>query len=1279
VVSKIPWHSLGRFALIVVCLILVLAVVIVVLPIYLDVSAFRGPIQQALSGVAEAPVTIGGEIRLHPSPWPTLRISELEIAARDGDPVAPFARIDRAEIRISVIALLRNQLRLQRFLLSGAVFHARRPEGRGGNWPVWQESDVAIRELAGIEIEDVTLLLDDHQTVRTSLVVDRLTCDIAEDRPLDLKLRGTLEGLPLVIAGGGPTLAAPLSQASDFPLSLSLQLSDLQLNIEGSASREPTGTRFQFAFGASSDNLDFLRQLASTKIPRIGGFELSGELSNRNAALEATKLEGSIGSTSLFGRLALDLSDEIPELSGRLSLGELDLEPWLGSEKSTTESADVQLPITLLNRANANLKVTLKEITGPETKLEDLAAEIEIENARMRVPATLQVAGIPLSTEIEVQAEADPPSITARTATQDLSLHQLGQLFELPNGLEGHFDAVTLDLVSSGSTLETLEAALQIDVSADGVALAIMDEAGQDPVEIYFDEVRLTHQPRSPLTATAQGKLLEESFSIELETATLPDLLARESWPLQARVRGAGATLDLAGNLDLGAAGLDFDLDLSLAGDRLGDLGSWLGFPGESPLAYALQGHLSSTAGARSLKLEDSSVGNSQFSGELAWNTDDDDEPFRIDLHATTLDLGELRDPSASITDLDTQEDVIGIDIPILPNKTRFHDAEIELTVDRLLRKPVDLTAIEASLHILEGRLEPSPFSFAYDTQRFTGQVSLDLREEIPDFTLALQGSGEKLGGMLHREGFVEDFEVAAQKLDLRIDAAGATVREIIQSADLSARLVDVRWQVQPPELEGPVQIELEQVDLVGPKGQPIELTARGFVDEEPLTLRLVFREPAGGGEVRSHPLPFALTLGLAATEIDLDGEVQLPISRGEFAMNLDMHGASLATLANLVEIDLPDLGPYQLQGHLTLDSERIALEDLDLVLGESDLQGEVGYRRRAGRPTFTADLTSQLLRTQDILDITPSAESAADNAEVEERLEVPSSPGLTLERFNGFDAAIDLTAHRIITAGGEIDDLVIDVDLERGSLDVEMRRPQPESRDAELTARIRPSGPAIEAAVEASWDRQPYGLLADLLNPDSAGGEWGVDLDLTTRGASSDEWASNLSGHLYFADYPADLDATIFDLWGGGLVNSLLPVVQIGAESRVNCTVARFRVENGVLTPEPLIIDSTRSRVDGKGSIDLPGNSIELKLKPRPKQRNLINLATPITVSGPLKNPEVKISRGGLAVTFFRLSLWVYTVWRDIARQPLPADGSDVCLDPFATSKQRPADAVEQ
>ena len=122
----------------------------------------------------------------------------------------------------------------------------------------------------------------------------------------------------------------------------------------------------------------------------------------------------------------------------------------------------------------------------------------------------------------------------------------------------------------------------------------------------------------------------------------------------------------------------------------------------------------------------------------------------------------------------------------------------------------------------------------------------------------------------------------------------------------------------------------------------------------------------------------------------------------------------------------------------------------------------------------------------------------------------------------------------------------------------------------------------------------------------------------------------------------------------------------QLGDESRINCSVGRFDVAQGVMTPNPLIVDTTRSRISGKGSIDLSGNELQLRLKPRPKKRNLINLATPVSVTGPLNDPQVQVSKRGLAVTFFRLSLWVYTVWRDLARKPLPTDGHDICADPF-------------
>ena len=78
-----------------------------------------------------------------------------------------------------------------------------------------------------------------------------------------------------------------------------------------------------------------------------------------------------------------------------------------------------------------------------------------------------------------------------------------------------------------------------------------------------------------------------------------------------------------------------------------------------------------------------------------------------------------------------------------------------------------------------------------------------------------------------------------------------------------------------------------------------------------------------------------------------------------------------------------------------------------------------------------------------------------------------------------------------------------------------------------------------------------------------------------------------------------------------------------------------------------------------------MPNNHIKLRLNPRPKKRSLINLATPVKLRGPLTDPSIRFITSGIAVTAFRFSLWVYTVWVDILRKPLPTDGSDICLDP--------------
>lgn len=1266
--SKIPWYSIGRFALILLCLVVILALVVMVLPIYLDISAFRGPIEESLSGGFGAPVSLG-EIRLNPSLRPSLRVSQVAIGAPTGTDSPPLAEVDRLEVKLSLLALARGRLRLKRLVVSGAILHVHRLEGGGDNWSAWSEPAIELEELAGIEIENTTVLLEDHQTIQATLDIDRLTCDIGKDRPLDLHLRGSLEELPLEISAAGPTLAVPLSQASDFPLSIAMSLGDLQLNLDGSASREPGGTRLRSEFSASSENLDFLRRLRQAQIPWVGGFELRGVLSNRDAALAIQGLDGSLGDTRAFGDLAFDFPAERPRVTGRLSLGRLDLGPWLAPTAGKTRGGHEPLPLALLNVVDAHLEVSVQEIAGLETPIEEVAAKVDLEEGLLRLPITLEADGIPLSTMLEIDAAEEVPRVVFQTRIEDLSLQQVRDLVKIPPRFDGRVERLEIEAKTFGTTRNALAANLHLIATGQQAAFEIADDDGESPVAVFFDEFRFAQQPDAPLMVTAQGNLLQEDFTIDLETSSFGNLLADDVWPVRLRLATAGTTLTVDGTFGQVIGGLNFDLGFSLAGDRVDNLETWLGLSSSIDLPFAIEGRLTSLAKARRLRLDDARLGRTHLRGEIAWNPEVPEEPFAADLRALTLDLRELQEPSSAVADLDTQDDVLGIDIPILPNKTRLNDAEIHLVVDRLMRDTVDLTEIEVDLRMQDGRLESSPFSFSYGAQRFDGQIALDLRQEKPEFALEIHGDGKRLGDVLHQEGLVDDLTIQASDFDLRLDASGATIRELVRSADLKAQLVDVRWQIQPLHRAEPFDIHLERVDIEGPQGKPIELTAQGVLDREPLDLALVLRVPAGTEPPTQDSFPFELGLGLAATQFALQGRAHLPIAHHDFDMQLHVEGSSLANLSTLVADDLPDVGPYRLQGQLAIDRLGFALRDLELAIGESDLHGEISYRRVEDRPTFVADLTSRLLRTQDLFDIDAKVDGSEDVTADTPVAGSSVGPKLTLEALNGFDASVDLIANQILTVSGSIDKLVIDADLDRGNLDLEIRRPQESGEDVGLTARIRPVDRGIDAAVRAAWDRQPYGLVADLLNPAAAGGAWTVDLDLESRGGSLQEIAANLSGHLYLADYPVDFDATLFDLWGGGLLNSLLPIFQLGEESRVNCTVAKFEVDNGILTPSPLFLDSTRSRIAGRGTIDLPANQIDLKLSPRPKRRNLINLSMPVKVRGPLLHPDVQISKPGLALTFFRLSLWVYTVWRDIARRPLPADGSDICVDPFVTS----------
>ena len=79
-----------------------------------------------------------------------------------------------------------------------------------------------------------------------------------------------------------------------------------------------------------------------------------------------------------------------------------------------------------------------------------------------------------------------------------------------------------------------------------------------------------------------------------------------------------------------------------------------------------------------------------------------------------------------------------------------------------------------------------------------------------------------------------------------------------------------------------------------------------------------------------------------------------------------------------------------------------------------------------------------------------------------------------------------------------------------------------------------------------------------------------------------------------------------------------------------MRCAVADFRVKNGVMTADRITIDTTVVVVNGKGTINLGDETMNLSFDGKPTKFRLVRLNTPLTVGGRLNNPSFGIRPGG-------------------------------------------------
>jgi hypothetical protein len=411
--------------------------------------------------------------------------------------------------------------------------------------------------------------------------------------------------------------------------------------------------------------------------------------------------------------------------------------------------------------------------------------------------------------------------------------------------------------------------------------------------------------------------------------------------------------------------------------------------------------------------------------------------------------------------------------------------------------------------------------------------------------------------------------------------------------------------------------------------------------------------------------LPVQATLETGARTLRLETQVTLPLDLFHMRHQFVLEGDDLFEFMVQEEGRPFQTGPYRLEAVIEGRPGAFSLDRVRLDTGESVIEGVGSLNTQAEIPVIKMRVSSERLALEDFL-------APELRTKLEETLgeETASDPMLDLtqlrEKLESFEATVDIDLEAVVLADELLGSAELSVGLSAGTLGITSNFSQATGGSATGDLQVNMNGGQIAGALLAETVSLDLGSIIERLELEGLdAGQLELDLEVNFDAATIEEVLASANGHLDATYYPEGADTRLLDLWAGPLFKVALPAT--GSEaSRLNCIVLWFTIDDGLMTSDAFYLDTSRMRARGTGAIDLSTGKLDFKLSPRPKSRNFLNLATPVRVEGTWDDPSIRFTRGGLAGTLVKLYLWTLTVWRDLTRTPLPADGSDICLAPI-------------
>ncbi len=569
----------------------------------------------------------------------------------------------------------------------------------------------------------------------------------------------------------------------------------------------------------------------------------------------------------------------------------------------------------------------------------------------------------------------------------------------------------------------------------------------------------------------------------------------------------------------------------------------------------------------------------------------------------------------------------------------------------------------------MSGTIAGTPFSAAgtLDNTNNKKRLNLDLSVGAVD-----------IGGLFSWLQLAKDLHASTEKLELQLRLQGDNLNELLRQSAFTFKLDGGHLDLRNSGSESGILISKLSGDIGATPGAAVNFNLKGTIDTTPVTISIKGMPLL---DYISDPgsLPVTIDFAGAGAELSFHGALNLPVESKTFSMAMTLKGQELNSLNEFLRIDLPPFGPYDLGAQFTATEKGYDLSNLAIKVGQSDISGSMSLNNTGEKPEIAIEFVSNILQLDDFAlkgwspegkdtstDKREQGEHVAKQAAEKKDTQIDAAAALlSPEALARFNATLSIEMTKVLSGTDLLGSGILKSSLQNGQFAISPLQLELADGSAEVNFSFYPTTEEAEIHLSTMIDNLDLGIIARRIKPEATmGGVLYLNIDLDSTAPKLNELMAYGQGHFDLGFVPVNFDAGLVDLWAVNLLSALASEVDEGPSSTINCLVASFSMEDGLMQERVIFMDTTHMSIDGEVNINFRTEQFKIKAAPKAKRPEYFSLATPVKVSGSFEDFKIKINKLLLtkSLASFITSPFHVPVKRLFVNER-PEDGKEACL----------------